>query len=533
MSAARRSLGTAALVAAVVLAAAPAPAAAYTFAVRARTMAQIYQLRGFRLVGADVHYGVQRFTQTLALTIDDIGGFAADRRRVHRPAGGPRVRLETYLRLDHDFGSWTSGAAMLGTETLDAADLVPELDESLLGLDLLYGHVTIDGLFDDRLTIRIGRMIGYDAIDIWALDGATVTVRPPLPLSIELQAGFRVRDSSPLGPARFELDGTTGADCEEYVEGPTPGTGSWRLIDRMSITDNRPLAADLTPCPQRDVRMPTVGAAIETRRTGPISARLAYRRTSSSTVGVIDTVDRLEFDDLGLYPNDAGQAPGDGVNAEHVAAIVRGQFRAGGLRIAPYASTRYSLVDHLVDRAALGAELRLGDHVLTPEVSYRVPTFDADSIWSVFAVEPTTDVRLGWSGFGADASAWLRRYHDGETDELAYGAEAGAERALARRWLGRADVIADGGYGGARFGATAALRYAAVEHWQLTATLAGWRLSPDDDATWWEGIAQGRVTWLFDDLYAVHAVLEGSSSRYTPGEVRFLGVLDLSFEPEL
>jgi hypothetical protein len=519
----------------------PAPAEAYSFAVRARTVAQLYQLRGFRLIGADVVYGRQRFTQSLALTIDDIGGFAAQRRKLHVTGGGPRVSFDSYLRLDHDFGTWASGQLLMGAQRVDAVDLVPELDDALLGLDLMYGYVTVDGLLGDRLKLVVGRQVGFDGIDMWALDGATAIVRPPLPVTLELQAGLRVRDSSPVAGSRFELDGTTGADCEEYVEGPTPGSGHWRLIDRQTIVENRALASDAQICPQRDVRMPTIGVAVETRDTGPVSARLAYRRTSSSTVGVIDTVDRLAFPDVGLYPDEAGQAPSDGVNAEHVAATVRAHLRAGPVRIAPYGWTRASLVHHLVDRAGVGAELRIGSHVVTPELSYRVPTFDADSIWSIFSVEPTTDVRVAWSGFGADATAWLRRYHGADRDANAYGLEAGAERDVARRWTGRLGLLADGGYGGARLGAKAAARYRAVDHFTLTATLAGWRLAPDregdgDDralGAWWEGIAQGRATWIFDDKFALHGVLETSASRYTPGELRFLGVVDLSFEPEL
>jgi hypothetical protein len=532
MCVARRSHGAAALAAAAVLAAS-APAEAYTYAVRARTMAQIYQLRGFRLVGADVLYGRQRFTQSLALSIDDIGGLAAKRRREHRRGPGPRVSWTSYLRLDHDFGAWTSGSITAGTQIVDAVDLVPELDESLVALDLLYGYVTVDGLFDDRLTLRVGRQIGIEGGDVWALDGVTAVVRPPLPISIELVGGLRVRDSSPIAPARVELDGTAGADCREYVEGPTPGTGHWRLIDRSSIVENRPLAADRSLCPQRGEWMPTVGVAVSTRRTGPVSARLAYRRTESATVGVIDIVDRLEFPDVGLYPNEAGQAPERAVNAEHVSATVSARLRAGRVKLAPWAWTRASLVERRVDRAAIGTEVRIGEHVITPEVAYRLPTFDSDSIWSIFAVEPTTDVRVGWSGYGAEALAWLRRYHGADEDATAYGVEAAGEHDVTRRWTARLTVLADGGYGGTRFGATAAARYTGDEHLTVTGTLGSWRLAPDGDGTWWEGVAQGRATWVFDDRYALHGVVETTASRYTPGQVRFLGVLDLAFEPEL
>jgi hypothetical protein len=279
--------------------------------------------------------------------------------------------------------------------------------------------------------------------------------------------------------------------------------------------------------------MPTFGAAIETRGLDRVSARLSYRRTQSATVGVIGGVDRLTFPDVGLYPDDAGQAPADGINAEHVAAVVRGRLRAGPVRIAPWAWTRASLVHRAIDRAAVGAELRIGGHAVTTELAYRLPTWDADSLFSIFAVHPTTDARISWSAHGAFVHAWLRRYHDAATEPVAYGGEASAERVLGRRLVGRAGVLADGGYGGARLGASAAARYATGDHVTVTGSLAGWRLAPDDDGTWWEGIAQGRITWTFERGYALHGVAETSASRYTPGLLRFLIVVDLAFEPEM
>ena len=57
------------VVAAVVLAAAPRPAHAYEFWLRAQTIGQAYQLREYRLVGPDLFLGRRRITQTLALRI--------------------------------------------------------------------------------------------------------------------------------------------------------------------------------------------------------------------------------------------------------------------------------------------------------------------------------------------------------------------------------------------------------------------------------------------------------------------------------
>src|SRR5437870_9000490 len=100
-------------VAAVVLAAGAAPAHAYEFWLRSQSIGQAYQLRDYRLLGPDLFLGRRRITQTLALRIWDIGDLAAARRLAHMPERGLRISLQSYLRIDHDFGDYTSGAIRL------------------------------------------------------------------------------------------------------------------------------------------------------------------------------------------------------------------------------------------------------------------------------------------------------------------------------------------------------------------------------------------------------------------------------------
>ena len=99
------------------------PAHAYEFWLRAQSIGQLYQLRQYRLVGPDLFLGRRRYTQTIALRITDIGSFSAERRRARLPDRGLRVSFQSYLRVDHDFGSYTTGrnisspriAARIGT----------------------------------------------------------------------------------------------------------------------------------------------------------------------------------------------------------------------------------------------------------------------------------------------------------------------------------------------------------------------------------------------------------------------------------
>ena len=264
-----------ACIAAIVLAVSSVPASAYEFWLRARTIGQAYQLREYRLVGPDLFLGRRRFTQTLALRIWDIGNFAADRRRARLPDNGLRITWQSYLRIDHDFGTFITNRVALSEATRrDAIDVYPELAESVAGLDLLYGHVTIDGIADGRVSLQLGRVLVDDGWGTSGVDGGTVRVEiPRTPLAASVTGGVRVRAASPLGLSAYELDGTSGAGCREYVEGAVPGEGRWKLIDRNRTITNTRLESDYEYCPQRERLQPTIGVALATSKLRRIGAR--------------------------------------------------------------------------------------------------------------------------------------------------------------------------------------------------------------------------------------------------------------------
>jgi hypothetical protein len=513
------------------------PASAYEFWLNTRTYGQAYQLREYRLVGPDLFLGRRRFTQTLALRIWDIGNFAADRRRSRLPDNGFRVSWHSYLRIDHDFGIYTSGRIRLSELVRrDAIDVVPELAESVAGLDLLYGHVSIDGIAGGRASLQLGRVLVDDGWGTSGVDGGTVRVEvPSTPLAVSVTGGLRVRASSPLGLSAYELDGTSGAGCREYVEAATPGAGAWKLIDRNRTITNSRLDSDYEYCPQREKLQPTVGASIVTSKLRHIGAEVGYRRTWSSTVGLIDKVDRLDFPDQGLYPNEFGQAPDSGVNEERVYARVHGSFTGGPIAIRPFASARYSLLHAVLDRADLGVRLERGKHGLEPKLEYFYPTFDGDSIFNVFSIEPAADARLGYHYHGvvrATANAWLRRYAGGN-DAYAGGLDASIEQRVTPRLHARGDALWDDGYGGRRVGGSGE---------------AGWRVTPK---TWLRGRAivlgvapdDGRPRYVttstvlsssmrIGDTAALHLIGESSFDDRQTGQLRGLVILDLAFMPE-
>ena len=545
--------------AACAVATAAAPARAYDFSVETRIIAQAYDLRSIRLYGPDVWLGRRRYTQTLALDLTDIGDFAAHRRRTHRHFG-PTIGFTSYLRVDHDFGDWTQGQIMSGARFLDATDAVPELRATDLDLDLLYAYVDVKGLADGAIDVKIGRQLKVDALDWFAMDGVTARVETPLHVAIEAFGGLRVRDSSPLGSYQVELDGTTGADCREYVEGYYGmgiGHGSWQIIDRTQPLIDQPRFDDTGYCPQRDALMPTYGAALETTGFRWLYARVTYRRSESETAdglyGPCPAGDLRCLNNVGLYPNEWGQMPAWGVNEERVAGTVRANldWDGGRAQASPYLSIRYNLLVALIDQADLGVRLRWHDWSVEPQATYYVPTFDGDSIWNVFGMLPSTEARLaaGWtprSGrWRATASVWLRAFqHDDEgrtiapgpsTSDDAFGVTALAQARIDEAWTAQVDAYSDNGYGGLRSGGDAAVRW---HRGRVTATGRGMLMYVATDSTSpnlkaLTSALQLGGGWQLADGVAVHGVLESAYDAYMRGDLRALAVLDLAFAPQM
>lgn len=521
---------------------------AYEYEVVARTVGQVYQLPTLRLMGADLWLARRRFTQTLTLSVWDIGELRRTRQRRH-PGGvdhGPVVWFTGHLRLDHDFGAWTAATVTVDARQLDAIDAIPELAAASVGVDLLYGYLAVDGLAG-RVDLRLGRQLSVDALDWWSVDGVTARVHTPWHVAVEATAGVRVRDTSPLGTGEVDLDGTNGADCREYVEGATPGAGSWQIIDRSRVPGETRLGSDLTLCPERDALTPTAAIAVETEGLRRGFARLAYRRSMSRTPGLIGPIDRLDFPDQGVYPDEVGQAPGWGVDEEHLAAVARGQARLGGVALEPWLAARWSLLHAVVDEAQAGVRLRRGAHALEPEVARSVPTFDGDSIWNVFVVGTSWDARLTYDlaprhgAYRGFATAWLRRYDvpsPAGADDRAWvrGLRAGGELDVSGRVRARLDLVGDDGYGGRRLGATATARWQTRPALALTGRLGGLTVTTaDNDLTGADGVSgvgQVAAAWQIDGGVALHTTAELASSPRADLEVRVVTVLELAFEPE-
>jgi len=513
---------------------------AYEFWLRSQTIGQAFQLREYALVGPDLLLGRRRYTQTLALRIWDIGDYAKQRRISRLPEQGVRISFHSYLRIDHDFGTFANSRITVGDRRRDALDIIPELDEVLINLDLLYGYAEIAGIADDRVGLRVGRVPFDDGWGSSALDGGAIRVELPQPIAISAAAGVRVRMSSPLGLSSYELDGTAGAACNEYVETAIAGTGTWKLIDRNRQIQGSRFSSDLEFCPQREQLQPTIAVSVATSRLRRFGAELGYRRTWSGTVGLIGPANRLDFTDAGLYPNEFGQAPDSGVNEERIHARVHGTWERDGLAIGPYANARVSLLHAALDRFDAGVKLAKGAHSLEPSVEYFLPTFDGDSIFNVFSIEPTTDLRLRYRHAGslrATASTWVRRYrHEDAISSVAGGVDAGVERIFTPRWRGRADALWDDGYGGRRLGGSAALAWQPYNTLWLRGRAIVLGVAADDGAhlrrNYVTASTVGGATWRIGEFAALHGTVEVDHDQIYNTQLRAIAILDLAFAPE-
>ncbi len=513
------------------------------------TFGQGYQLRLFRPVSGDVLLNRRRFTQTLSLNIWNIGQPPQLTLHDAKLRKGARIYVTTYMRIDHDFGEYTTDDILLDPDSFSAPDLIPELQAHNLALDVLFAYAGGEDLYG-FLDFELGRQLVVDSLDWYSFDGLTLRAHTPWNVAIEGFGGLRVRDSSPAGSNVQEPDGTPGAECVEYVEGAVPGSGSWRPIDRAVAGGTNPFESEFEACPQRDEIMPTFGMAVETEDM-PVIARLSYRRSVSRTPGVIGDVDRFDNPDTGLYPNEDGRAPDWGVNEERMTASVRANFWYGKSKgqVTPYAAARYSLLHGLADEYHAGVRWRHGAHSVAPEYFYSFPTFDGDSIFNVFSIQPYHDLRLTYSLKPKKSSVtgyvrgWARRFQIEAEDlndvvdetDTAAGVQVGGRWRRSAWSYARLDVFHEGGYGGERTGGYGSVQWRIDDQWDVASRLSVIRFDEQqlENLNGTTYGAQVGGTYRVNEGIAVHVTAEENTNRLYSSQFRLLAVLDLAFEPEI
>lgn len=316
-----------------------------------------------------------------------------------------QLQVVASLRLRHDFGDYAR------TALEPAATLVAGLDGRQI--DLLFGY--IEGLrLGGFADVRLGRQFEMSGLDFYVFDGASVRVHMPAHLALDAVGGFQVDGGAVFGYATFEPDGTQGIPSDRAIS-------------------------------------PMVGAGLELDGIPWAEARVAYRRTWSPA----------DLGDNAPGPDGGGPI----VDQEFVSLSLA--FRFAEQRVSPFGAGRYNLGTSTLDDLSTGIVWRVTPiHSVRAQYLRTIPSFDLDSIFNVFAIEPFEDVRVVYEV--RPGSRWTlmarfqgRFFRSATTADLdlepssrrPFGGGGGlAASVRLRRFGARCDAFGLGGEGGLRVG---------------------------------------------------------------------------------
>ncbi len=367
------------------------PGVAYEANVESSSVLQIYSVRS--PWGAPI-LSRQRLTHTLSL-------------EAYRPIDNPLVSkvslaFHARLRLDGDYGVLDSERDPAST-----GNYVPGLFAA--PVDLSYGYFEARGLLSNNVSTRIGRQIVFDELGFWSYDGLLVAFSPAGLFELSAYAGYEQRGGVPfLSTSRYEADG-------------------------VYRGDRAGMAANLWPSYLNSTEpAPAWGATLALKAFPWLRARADYRRVTQH-----DTVVTVPFADAsGRVETFSGSR----VSSERIGVAVGADIAAKGSVDAAWV---YDLYRRVNQEHRLYATHRASSRLrLTAGYQYRLPVFDADSIFNWFGakgsilaqssatlrmtdrVSVTVSGGARWLGVGP--SQWLH-------DALGRGPDGGLD------WLGRID----------------------------------------------------------------------------------------------
>jgi len=289
-----------------------------------------------------------RFSSSLGVNLYDILG----EDKVSR--GGPELDFRARVRYDADFG--------VGPQETDANNyqrFVPGLADQAGLVDVMYAYLEGRRFFHGTLGFKLGRQYMVDSLGWWSFDGAEVKATLPYFFAVEGYGGLEVRGGLPLSTPRFEAGGI------------------WRG-DRSSFDPS------LYPQFQPSDIAPAFGAAIESSGVTWLHSRLTYRRVyDTGSIGL------TEFPNANLPPTTYNDMR---ISTDKLGYAVEADFRKyGGVK----AGLAYDLYDVKFSQIYAAFDVYATKRLtLSVDYDYFAPTFDADSIWNVFASEPINDVSL-------------------------------------------------------------------------------------------------------------------------------------------
>jgi hypothetical protein len=325
-----------------------------------------------------------------------------------------QLELVASMRLRQEFGDFLSAAGP------DSRPLLESVDGRQI--DLMYGYLQgrrLGGFLD----LRAGRQFETSGLDWYAFDGGWTRIRTPAHLAVEVFGGMQVNAAHMFGWPTWGLDGTSGRE-------PADRAGS-----------------------------PMTGAALALLDIPWIHARVAYRRTFTPA-----SINRRILEPTGAPDGSVNTGLMSGVDQEIVSATLNMNLAKGVFT--PFAAVRFNLGTLRLDDTSVGFGLAVSDaHTIRAQYLRTIPSFDLDSIFNLFALEPFEDVRLsysvraggGWTLLGRGSARIFRNGPDTAGSEATSRLSLGWGGAFAalwqrRRFAVRTDSFVQGGEGGLRAG---------------------------------------------------------------------------------
>ena len=291
----------------------PTLAGASAFRLEARTEAQVYGIRSYR-AGDPTSLATlprRRLVQYLGLEAFEL-------------ITGEPIGFETSLRVFADWGLPHGESAKIdGARSEDA--------------DLLYANVSYRG---PHLTVRLGRQMYVDFMDIASFDGVTIRYVSPIGIGAEAYSGLWVKGASILGSSNYQPDGIRESD-----------------LRRVSLMTAKPYAA-------LDDIEPLVGAKILVEKLAGISASVGFRQSWLS----------------------------GNTDIQRVSAEAKWGGKVKGLNL--FGGLEYDLVAGGISNARLQIRYDGSEFAALAEVMHVTPVLSADSIFLYFSTAPRTASRL-------------------------------------------------------------------------------------------------------------------------------------------
>jgi hypothetical protein len=319
-----------------------------------------------------------RFTTSLGVNMYDL----LNEDSVSRD--GPELNFRARVRYDTDFGV---AGAETSTAQANWSTLVPGLTDDTGLVDVMYAYVEGRRFLHGILGFKVGRQYMVDSLGWWSFDGAEVRATLPFYMAVEAYGGLEQRGGLPLSTARFEAGGVWRGDRSGY--------------DPSLYPQFQP--ADIAPA---------FGAAVESAGVTWLHSRLTYRRVyDTGSVGL------LEFPNANLPPSQYGTYDGTRVSSDRIGYSIEADLKKwGGIK----GGLAYDLYDVKFSQIYASLDVFATKHLTASlDYDYFAPSYDADSIWNIFASEPINDVsvRAAYSQNRWSASAGVQaRVYTVDTD---------------------------------------------------------------------------------------------------------------------